>query len=201
MKTKRVGVVGSAFNPPHLGHKDIIEQIYSDFDEILLVPSYRHAFGKKMASYEDRLNMTSLLAQAFHSEKHLQFKSKPTILTSSIERDIGSSNSKPVYTFDVLDALENRYLKSGFHAKLTFIVGPDNATHKTWNKFYRGEEIILRWNLRSVSERVPVRSTLIRKLISDYPRPEFLFETRFKYYLDSMIAHYIFNQKLYGVHI
>lgn len=43
---RRIAIIGSAFNPPHLGHKDIIEPSYKDYDEILLIPSYRHVFGK-----------------------------------------------------------------------------------------------------------------------------------------------------------
>jgi nicotinate-nucleotide adenylyltransferase len=198
---KRIGIIGSAFNPPHLGHKDIIEQIYKDYDEILLIPSYRHAFGKNMVPYQDRLYMASMLGEAFHAEKHLKFEHETAIMTSAIERDLGINNDKPVYTFDVLNELEQRYLNANIQPELTFIIGPDNATHETWNKFYRGEEIVKRWNLRAVSERIPVHSTLIRELISDYPRPGFLFETRFKQYLDGMIAKYIFNHRLYGVHV
>jgi nicotinate-nucleotide adenylyltransferase len=198
---KRIAVIGSAFNPPHLGHRDIVEQIYQDFDEILLIPSYRHPFGKQMESYQDRLYMASMLGEVFHSEKHFMFNHKTQIATSSIERDIGIDNNNPVYTFDVLNELEQRYLTANIQPELTFIIGPDNASHATWSQFYRGEDIIRRWNLRAVSERVPVHSSLIRELISDYPRPGFLFESRFKKYLDRMIAAYIFNRKLYGVHV
>jgi len=199
-KTKKIGIIGSAFNPPHLGHKDIIEQVYQDFDEILLVPSYRHPFAKKMVSYKDRLYMASMLGQSFHAESFRRFDSAATIATSSIEREIGIKSSKPVYTYDVLEELEQRYLNANIKPELTFIIGPDNATHDTWSKFYKGDEISQRWNLRSVSERIPVHSSIIRELIADYHRPEFLFETRLKNYLDGVIAKYIFNHRLYGAH-
>ena len=200
-KIKRIAVIGSAFNPPHLGHKDIIEQIYQDYDEILLIPSYRHAFGKKMVPYQDRLFMASMLGEAFHAEKYLNFDANAVIATSAIERDLGADNDRPVYTFDVLNELEMRYKNANIQAELTFIIGPDNASHENWSKFYRGEEIVKRWNLRSVSERVNIHSTLIRELISEYPRPSFLFESRFKKYLDGVVAKYIFNHQLYGVHV
>jgi len=199
-KTKKVGIIGSAFNPPHLGHKDIIEQVYQDFDEILLVPSYRHAFAKKMVPYKDRLYMASMLGQSFHAERFKTFTNTATIATSSIEREIGIKSKTPVYTYDVLNELELRYLNANIQPELTFIIGPDNATRETWSKFYKGDEILQRWKLRSVSERIPVHSSIIRELIADYHRPEFLFETRLKNYLDSVIAKYIFNHRLYGVH-
>lgn len=200
MKTNKIAIIGSAFNPPHLGHKDIIEQVYQDFDEILLIPSYRHAFGKEMVPYNDRLFMASMLGQSFHSEKHQKYNHTTPIAISAIEREIGLKNNKPVYTFDVLNELEKRYLNANIKPELTFIIGPDNAAHETWSKFYRGEEIMQRWNLRAVSERIPVHSTIIRELIADYRRPEFLFETRLKKYMDSVIAKYIFNHRLYGAH-
>ncbi|MCW8877014.1 MAG: adenylyltransferase/cytidyltransferase family protein [Kangiellaceae bacterium] len=197
---RRVAVIGSAFNPPHLGHKDVIEQIYRDFDEILLVPSYRHAFGKKMVPFEHRLYMASMMGQCFHNENYIHYLSATPILTSDIERRIGDSKPGAVYTYDVLSALEQNYQNAGIESELTFIVGPDNACYETWNKFYRGDEILERWKLRSVSERIPVHSTQIRNLISEFPRPAFLFETRFKKYLDGTVANYIFNNKLYGVY-
>ena len=201
MKKRRVAVIGSAFNPPHLGHKDIVEQVYQDFDEIILVPSFRHAFGKKMVPFQHRLYMASMMAQSFHSEQHLKYEHAASIVTSDIERQIGINQSGPVYTFDVLNAIETLYRNASIKSELTFVVGPDNASFETWNKFYRGNEIIERWNLRTVSERLPVHSTNIRELISDYPRPAFLFESRFKKYLDGVIANYIFDHKLYGVHV
>ncbi|TQV72237.1 nicotinate-nicotinamide nucleotide adenylyltransferase [Aliikangiella marina] len=200
MISKRVGIIGSAFNPPHLGHKDIIEQVYRDYDEILLVPSYRHAFGKSMVPYQYRLYMASMLGQAFHQEKYLKFTQSTPIATSSIERELGEKNKAPVFTFNLLEALEERYRSADIEPKLTFIIGPDNASFETWRKFYKGDEILKRWNIRPVSERVSVHSTMIRELIAEYPRPGFLFAARFKNYLDDMIAHYIFENKLYGVH-
>ena len=200
MKKRHVAVIGSAFNPPHLGHKDVIEQVYQSFDEILLVPSFKHAFGKKMVPFEHRLYMASMMGQCFHNESYIQYGEHTPILTSDIEREIGAQKEGPVYTFDVLEALEKKYQKAGIESELTFIVGPDNASFETWSKFYRGDEILERWKLRSVSERIAVHSTEIRKLISEFPRPSFLFEARFKKYMDGMVANYIYNNRLYGVH-
>jgi nicotinate-nucleotide adenylyltransferase len=253
MKTKNIGILGSAFNPPHLGHKDIIEQVYQDFDEILLIPSFCHAFDKKMEPYQDRLCMANMLAQSFYAEKHQEKKllrsedsiicesltqdfclssrrsnrriasyatvattqktGKKTsqnsyiiepslltpIVTSSIERELGRHTDSPVYTFDVLNELEQRYLNASIKPTLNFIIGPDNATDKIWSKFYRGEEIVERWNLTIVRERIPVHSTLVRELIADFPEPKSLLESRLIKYLDKQIAKYIIDRRLYGI--
>ena len=196
MKKRSIGIIGSAFNPPHKGHQDIIEQIYSEFDEILLIPSYRHAFGKQMESFENRLYMTSLLTQDFHAIKNIAFK---PILTSSIEKDIGFNNSTAVYTFDVLEELEQRYLCMNIEADLTFIIGPDNATHDIWNKFYRGSEIIDRWQLKVVNERMPIRSSIIRQYLLDHQQPRHLIDTQLKKFVNKAITDHIYQQQLYGV--
>ncbi|NVJ60753.1 MAG: adenylyltransferase/cytidyltransferase family protein [Gammaproteobacteria bacterium] len=197
-KMIKVGVLGSAFNPPHLGHKDILQQINHEFDEILLVPSFRHAFGKNMVKYEDRLAMASSMAQMFECQLKRERKTVTPILVSDVERAIGEGNTQPVYTYDVLQTLEERYQAFGINARLTFILGPDNASFDTWNKFYKAEEIKERWGLRSVSERLKVHSSQIRQLISGYPRPEYLFMSRLTHFLDKPVASYIYQHNLYG---
>jgi nicotinate-nucleotide adenylyltransferase len=197
MKTKNIGILGSAFNPPHLGHKDVIQQVSQNFDEILLIPSFNHAFNKKMVSYQDRLCMTSMLAQSFYIETDQTNKQLAPIVTSSIEKELGIHTDSPVYTYDVLNELERRYLNSEIKPTLNFIIGPDNATEKIWSKFYKGEEIVDRWNLTIVSERIPVRSTVIRELIA-HSDPEAIFKSPLMKYLDKPIAQYIFNHQLYG---
>jgi len=201
MKTKNIGILGSAFNPPHLGHKDIIEQVYQNFDEILLIPSFHHAFNKIMEPYQDRLCMASMLAQSFQTEKHLVKEQRIPIVTSLIERELGSQTHSPVYTFDVLNELEQKYLSANIKPALNFIIGPDNATEKIWSEFHRGEEIVDRWKLAIVRERILVRSSLIRELITDSPEPELLLELRLSKYLDKPIVKYIINQHLYGANL
>ena len=50
----RIAVMGSAFNPPSLGHKDVVEQALKQCDQVWLVPAFRHAWGKKMAAYLEK---------------------------------------------------------------------------------------------------------------------------------------------------
>lgn len=199
MKSKNIGVLGSAFNPPHLGHKDIIEQVYQDFDEILLIPSFHHAFNKKMEPYRDRLCMASMLALSFHAEKQQSNKPLTPIVTSSIEKELGGFTNSPVYTFDVLNELEQRYRNANIEPSLNFIIGPDNAAENIWSKFYRGKEIVERWNLKIVDERIPVHSTLIRNLIADSTEPELPLESRLTKYLDQQIAQYIISHRFYSI--
>ena len=50
---------------------------------------------------------------------------------------------------------------------IEFVVGPDNADPSQWTKFYRSEDILDRWGINPVKERCNIRSSLIRKMISN----------------------------------
>ncbi|MEF1220429.1 nicotinate-nicotinamide nucleotide adenylyltransferase, partial [Photobacterium damselae] len=47
----QIAIFGSAFNPPTLGHLSVLERL-SQFDKVLVLPSYAHAWGKVMLDYE-----------------------------------------------------------------------------------------------------------------------------------------------------
>jgi len=161
MKGNQIAVFGSAFNPPHRGHEDVIAQARGWADKVILVPSYSHAFGKKMLPFELRVNMV---------EKMLEDIGNPeNIVLSNIEKQIASNkkDGEPIYTFDVLEALEKRYKTN----RLTFVVGPDNASPITWQRFYRAQDILARWSIWAAEERVPVRSSKIREKLAKHELP------------------------------
>ncbi len=55
----RVGLLGGAFDPVHVGHVQLAQSVlqYGRVDEVWLMPCYEHLSGKKMASPEHRLEM------------------------------------------------------------------------------------------------------------------------------------------------
>jgi nicotinate-nucleotide adenylyltransferase len=58
-----VALFGGSFNPPHVAHHMLAVYALAtcDLDEVWFVPTFRHAFGKGLASYEDRVAMCELL--------------------------------------------------------------------------------------------------------------------------------------------
>jgi len=62
-RPKTVALLGGSFNPPHVGH--LIAATYvkatHPVDEIWLLPSYRHPFGKPLAEFEHRARMCQAL--------------------------------------------------------------------------------------------------------------------------------------------
>lgn len=59
----RIALLGGAFNPPHLGHLMIAQQIldFTETDEVWFLPNYGQVPPKPVAVVQDRLAMTRLL--------------------------------------------------------------------------------------------------------------------------------------------
>lgn len=47
-----LAVYGGAFDPPHPGHESVIRRALLCAERVALVPSHRHAFGKRMGDFE-----------------------------------------------------------------------------------------------------------------------------------------------------
>jgi nicotinate-nucleotide adenylyltransferase len=58
----KVAIFGGSFNPPHVGHvlACALVLITEDVDRVLVVPAYKHAFAKALASFDDRVRMCEL---------------------------------------------------------------------------------------------------------------------------------------------
>ncbi|MBP3140275.1 nicotinate-nicotinamide nucleotide adenylyltransferase [Aliivibrio fischeri] len=146
----KIAVFGSAFNPPSLGHKSVIERL-GHFDRVLLVPSIAHAWGKTMLSFDTRVEMLNEFA------KDLIIKN---VEISTLEKEIHIPDQS-VTTFSLLNKLQ----ENEKNADITFIIGPDNLLQ--FAKFHKSDEIVKRWSVMACPETVAIRSTDIRNAIGD----------------------------------
>jgi nicotinate-nucleotide adenylyltransferase len=62
---RAVALLGGSFNPPHVAHLMAAYWALAtqDLDEVWLLPSFRHPFGKALAPFEDRVRMCELAAR------------------------------------------------------------------------------------------------------------------------------------------
>lgn len=146
----KIAVFGSAFNPPSLGHKSVIESL-SHFDLILLVPSISHAWGKQMLSYEIRCELIDAFIRDLQSDK---------IQRSIVEEEL-QQPGQSVTTHAVLSLLQKQLPD----ADITFVMGPDNLFN--FAKFYKAQDILQRWSVMACPEKVAIRSTDIRQRLAD----------------------------------
>ena len=91
---KRVALYGGSFNPPHIAHQlvSLLVLEVCDVDELWWVPTYRHAFGKELASWEARLEMCRVATARLG----------PSVQVSEIEAKLGGAENRTLKTLEVL---------------------------------------------------------------------------------------------------
>lgn len=121
-RAARIGVFGGSFNPPHLSHvlAGACALGSGEIDRLIVVPTYRHPFGKDLAPFERRLEMC-----------RLAFSDLARTEVSGIEQDLG----EPSRTLHTIRALRERNPGAAFR----LVVGADVLAES--DKWYRWEEL------------------------------------------------------------
>ena len=125
----RIAVLGGSFDPPHLGHRAIVQYLLDKdvVDKVLIVPSYDHPLKTNgaVASYGQRLLMCwDALVEPFGDKVSL----------STVEMVIGDGR-----TYNVLHALESML----GDVNLMMVVGVDILQER--DRWYRWDSIRRRW--------------------------------------------------------
>ena len=78
-----VAVFGGSFNPPHLSHVLAATVVLSTerIDELLVIPTFNHPFGKPLAPFVDRVRMCELAMGWL-----------PRVAVSRVEEDLGGES-------------------------------------------------------------------------------------------------------------
>jgi nicotinate-nucleotide adenylyltransferase len=128
----RITLFGAAFNPPHLGHQQIVVSLIKErlTDAVWLVPVKEHPFGKRLAPAADRLAMTQLLTNSIQAKLsevggHTDGN---TVRVETFELDEAGIS----YSFRTLVALTERHPEHQF----SFVIGSDNlSTFHKWDQY------------------------------------------------------------------
>ena len=61
---KEIALLGGSFNPPHVGHLMAALYLRANLgcDEVWLLPSFNHPFGKPLEAFDDRVAMCEAMA-------------------------------------------------------------------------------------------------------------------------------------------
>lgn len=113
----KIAILGGAFNPPHLGHQLIAQEIlkYLAIDEVWLTLCYQHTFDKNLAPIIHRQNMTKMLINT-------------NIKYCNTEIDHKLSGQ----TIELMPILQQEYPQHNF----SFLIGSDNLAHfKKWGQW------------------------------------------------------------------
>lgn len=113
----KIAILGGSFNPPHIGHLLMAQQIldFLDFDEVWLTPCYQHTFLKHLAPIEDRVAMTKMITYG-------KIKFSDEEIQNRLSGD----------SIDLLNILSKKYSGDRF----SFVIGTDNLYgFKRWGRW------------------------------------------------------------------
>ncbi len=93
----RVALFGGSFNPTHVAHALVALYVLetAPVDELWFVPTFRHAFGKDLAPFDDRVAMCELAAAALG----------PRVSVSRVEEEVAKATGRESRTLFLLEHL------------------------------------------------------------------------------------------------
>ena len=196
---KRYGIYGGNFNPPHIGHSILAENVREQLslDKVIFIPSGKHALKDEITllEAEHRLNMARL---AFESDPHFE--------VSDIEIQKAKQGITN-YTIDTLIDLYDQY-KDDF-IKIYLIVGIDNLIEfpkwKNPNKLFLISEVIVMnrpgYLVQDVddefSRKARYLSVPMLEISSTDIRHRIRENKSVKYLLKPEVEEYVINNKLF----
>ena len=184
---------GGTFDPPHIGHKMIVDKCYDKCDKFIIFPNLKspHKIDFGVTEYIHRLKMLKILFKKYRVEiDEFEILSK--------------ANS---YTYDTIQYLKKKY--NG--ASLTMLIGYDQLLNlKQW---YRYDEIIKDINILCFNRKHAIKSDLEClenieivddfdfNISSSYIRKNYssILRKNGKKYLDKDVLEYIKENCLYGI--
>jgi nicotinate-nucleotide adenylyltransferase len=191
----KIGILGGSFNPVHIGHllvaEDIIEKL--KLDKIIFIPAYDPPHKKNLLNFERRWQMLKMA-----------IAKNPLFELSGIEKQ----RSGKSFTIDTLRELKKQYPKD----KLFFIMGTDQfAELSTWKEpdklFQLAEIIVMRrpgFELKKYPKRVAAKEksvTLLDVIQIDIASAEIRYRIKnnlsIRYMLPEPVLHYIIRNRLY----
>ncbi|MFB5087950.1 nicotinate-nucleotide adenylyltransferase [Psychrobacillus sp. PGGUH221] len=187
--SKKVGILGGTFNPPHMGHLIIANEVLHalNLDEIRFMPNATPPHKKKdeHVSEANRLKMVKLA-----------IKDMPKMNVETIELERGGTS----YTFDTMELLQEREPSTTFF----FIIGGDQVEYLP--KWHRVEELVKKVQIVGVPRpnttfetaypiikldipQIELSSTIVRNRLQNRKTTKFL--------LPESVKDFIQKEKLY----
>lgn len=117
-----VALLGGSFNPPHIGH--LLAAVYvkstQPVDEVWLMPSFHHPFGKALTAFEHRVKMCEAMAA----------DAGPWLKVTQVEAQIPGEGR----TIDTLKHLVPAHPQTRFHLIIGSDIVADLPHWKDWDQ-------------------------------------------------------------------
>lgn len=152
LKVKKVGYVFGSFDPIHIGHISIAMQVLNDniVDKVMFVPAKQNPWKKGSTDFNIRCEMLRASLSDFDDVGFID-----------IENRVDSH-----FTFDVLEEIEKEL---NDNEKMCII-----TTQETFDeipKFFKGDEILEKYEVHIVNMPISIHSTDVRNMIKDNKNP------------------------------
>ncbi len=189
IQRRQVGILGGNFNPIHMGHLIIADQVYHqlDLDKVYLMPSFLppHVDAKPTISASHRLKMVELAVIG-----------NPVLAIETAEIERGGKS----YTYDTMKELKEKNPDTDYY----FIIGGDMVEYLP--KWYRIDELSqlvqfvgVRRPEFSISTHQPIIWIDVpeMELSSSVIRSKIAHGCSVKYFLPDEVLNYIQEKGLY----
>ncbi len=128
----KVLVFGGTFNPPHLGHQLMVEQVLSKslpdgstVDQVWILPVGKHSFAKQFVDQKHRLAMLELMIESLVAKN-------PALVGKIFLETYELGRAEESQTFNTLEALSAKHQDRNF----SFLIGSDNlAKFQLWHHY------------------------------------------------------------------
>ena len=167
-----ISLLGGSFNPPHVGHLMAALYLRATLrsDEVWLVPSFHHPFGKPLEAFDDRVAMCQAMAQDVG----------PWLKVSRAESEVGGEGR----TIELLEWLLPRNPGVAFRWVIGSDILADLPKWKSWDRIEKMVQVTVLHRAGYPSElalgppMVEVSSTEIRKQLDTGQTPDELVPAR-----------------------
>jgi nicotinate-nucleotide adenylyltransferase len=169
---REIALLGGSFNPPHIGH--LMAALYLratlGSDEVWLLPSFNHPFGKPLEPFEDRVAMCEAMG----------LDVGPWLKVSRAESQVGGEGR----TIELLEWLLPKYPDTRFRWVIGSDILDDLPKWKAWDRIEQMVQVTVLHRAGYPSPRalgppmVEVSSTEIRKLLDAGDVPDELVPRR-----------------------
>jgi len=186
----KIAVLGGSFDPPHIGHYFIVNQIAElreDIERIVLMPTYQHQWKPIQASAEDRLAMLGCFENKRIEVSDLEIRERSGKYTIDTIRKLKKDRNDDIYWIvgsDILSEWERWEKKDELLSLATFFVFPRDPFGLP-KHLPKGFETVSKQQLITTS----ISSTVIRGRIKE--------NKAISYLVPAEVEMYIKEKKLY----
>ena len=186
----KIGILGGSFDPPHIGHYFVIQQVLElcpEIDKVILVPAYQHQWKPAFASVEDRTSMLQYFINQRVEISDIEIQRKGISYTIDTIKQLKAQTGAEVYWIvgsDIVYEFERWDRKDELIKEARFLVFPRDPYHLP-KKLPEGFECIQDKYLITTN----ISSTTIRQRIK--------MGKDITYLVPEKVKSYIIKHKLY----